>query len=96
MLELITVTIVCATVLGGIALVLRHLTTYRIERAEWLANVHKDVQSLVAERLAEQANYKKDLETVNANQLKLAQELEKVKQHQQLRTSLQRPPGSLV
>lgn len=96
MLELVTVTIVCATVLAGIALVLKHLTTYRTERAEWLENVHKDIESLVADRLAEQANYKKDLETVNANQLKLAQELEKVKQHQQLRTSLQRPPGSLV
>ena len=96
MLELIGIAIVCLTVLVGLWSVLRYFKAYRIERSSWLEAIRAELLSMVNERLGQQANYQKDLETVNANQLKLAQELELIKKTQQIKTSFQRPPGSIV
>ena len=91
------VAIVCVTALVGIVLVLKHLEKFKTERKEFLDNLRTDLLAKVDTRLSEQANYRKDLEVVNSNQLKLAQELELLKKTQQLKTSFgNRPPGSIV
>lgn len=88
--------IVCLTVLAALLLTLRYFKSYRVERAEWLNAIRTELLDSVNERLSQQANYQKDLETVNSNQLKLAQEIDLLKKTQQIRTSLGRPPGSIV
>jgi len=94
--ELIAVAIVCATVLVGLMLVLRYFKTYRTERQEWLDQITKNVVGMVEERLAKPTQFQKDVETLHANQVRLAQEVELVKKTTQIRTNLQRPPGSIV
>jgi len=91
MLEII---VVCGTVLVAIVLVLRHLTQYGMKRKEFEAQV----LSSVKQELAKSTDYRKDLEVVNSNQLKLGAEIESVKKMIQMKTSIMagRPPGSIV
>jgi hypothetical protein len=96
MFELIGITIVCVTILVSLGLVLHYLKAYRIERSAWLEAVRGELQSMVSARLEEQANYRKDLEQVNSNQLALARELDLLKKTQQISTRMTRPHGSLV
>lgn len=93
---MVEVGIVCATVLIGLVLILMHLRKYQTERAEWQDALRSELLEKVDVRLSKQADYRKDLETVNSNQLKIAQELDLLKKTQQLRTNLGRPPGSMV
>ena len=93
---MIEVSIVCVTVLASLVLTLRYFQSYRLERTSWLEAVRGEVLETVDERLSLQANYQKDLEIVNANQLKLAQEIDLLKKTQLIQTRLGRPPGSIV
>lgn len=89
MIEVIIVAVVvCGSALAGLVLTLKHIEKFKKERQEWQDALHNSLLSKVDERLAEQADYRKDLEAVNTNQIRLAKELELLKTSQQLRTSM--------
>jgi cytochrome oxidase assembly protein ShyY1 len=85
---MVEVGIVCVTVLIGLVLILMHLGKHQTERAEWQEALRNELLEKVDARLSKQADYRKDLETVNKNQLLIADELKLLKQTSSIRTSL--------
>lgn len=90
---IIETAIVCATALIALGFVLHYFKSYRLERATWLTSIQLELLGKVEERLSEQADYRKDLEAVNSNQIKLAKEIDLIKANMSMRTSLGRSPG---
>lgn len=85
--------IICATFLLAIILVLGYLAYFGMSRKAFEASVLAKVE----ERLSKSTDYRKDLETVNANQLKLAQDFDLFKKSVMIKNTFAgRPPGSIV
>lgn len=93
---MIEVAFICLTVIGGLKMVLIHFDQHNLKRNEFEAAVMAKASALVEEKLKIKPDFYKDLETVNANQIKLAAEVDLMKKNFSLKTVMSRPPGSLV
>lgn len=92
---MIEVLFVCVTIIIVTCLVLGFFMWYGMKRDAF----EKKVMEAVESRLIKSTDYRKDLEVVNSNQLKLANEIESVRKMIQMKSSntfAGRPPGSIV
>lgn len=79
-------------------MVLFYFSHYTTKKSSYESAIEAKMLAKVDERLSMQADYRKELEIVNSNQIKLANELDLVKKTQSIKTSFGsgRPSGSIV